>query len=68
MKRASRRKARIGSEKTDVNATTAIMHMPRVIALAVGRGMETMLGFERLGQLPTRFLTGQFVAARAVRR
>ena len=27
-----------------------------------------MLGFERMGQLPTRFLTGQFVAARAVRR
>jgi SAM-dependent methyltransferase len=52
----------------DVNATTAIMHVPRVIALAVGRGMDTMLGFERLGRLPTRFLTGQFVAARAVRR
>ena len=52
----------------DVNATTAIMHVPRVIALAVGRGMDTMLGFERLGQLQTRFLTGQFVAARAVRR
>ena len=52
----------------DVNATTAIMHVPRVIALAVGRGMDTMLGLERLGQLPTRFLTGQFVAARAMRR
>jgi SAM-dependent methyltransferase len=52
----------------DVNATTAIMHVPRVIALAVGRGMDTMLSFERLGQLPTRFVTGQFVAARAVRR
>ena len=52
----------------DVNATTAIMHVPRVIALAIGRGMDTMLGFERLGRLPTRFLTGQFVAARAVRR
>ncbi|MET0938598.1 MAG: class I SAM-dependent methyltransferase [Gaiellaceae bacterium] len=52
----------------DVNATTAIMHVPRVIALAVGRGMDTMLGLERLGRLPTRFLTGQFVAARAVRR
>ena len=52
----------------DVNGTTAIMHVPRVIALAVGGGMDTMLGFERMGQLPTRFLTGQFVAARAVRR
>jgi SAM-dependent methyltransferase len=52
----------------DVDATTAIMHVPRVIALAVGRGMDTMLRFERLGGLPSRFLTGQFVAARAARR
>jgi len=52
----------------DVQATTAIMHVPRVIALAVGGGMDAMLGLERLGRLPTRFLTGQFVAARAVRR
>jgi SAM-dependent methyltransferase len=52
----------------DVNATTAIMHVPRVIALAVGRGMDTMLWFERLGELPSRVLTGQFVAARAARR
>ena len=52
----------------EVQATTAIMHVPRVIALAGGGGMEAMLGFERLGRLPTRFLTGQFVAARAVRR
>jgi SAM-dependent methyltransferase len=52
----------------DVEATTAIMHVPRVLALAIGRAMDTMLGFERLGRLPTRFITGQFVAARAVRR
>ena len=52
----------------DVNATTAIMHVPRVIALAAGRGMDTMLWLERLGELPSRFLTGQFVAARAARR
>ena len=44
------------------------MHVPRVIALAVGGGMDAMLGLERLGRLPTRFLTGQFVAARAVTR
>ena len=52
----------------DVQATTAIMHVPRVIVLALGGGMDTMLGFERLARLPTRFLTGQFVAARAVKR
>jgi SAM-dependent methyltransferase len=52
----------------DVHATTAIMHVPRVIALAVGGGMGTMLGLESLGRLPTRYLTGQFVAARAVKR
>ena len=52
----------------DVQATTAIMHVPRVIALAVGGGMDAMLGLERLGRLPTRFFTGQFVAARAVKR
>ena len=41
----------LASTGFDVQATTAIMHVPRVIALAVGGGMDTMLGFERLGQL-----------------
>ena len=52
----------------EVQATTAIMHVPRVIALAVGRGTGALIAFERLGRFPTRFLTGQFIAARAVRR
>ena len=58
----------LASTGFDVNATTAIMHVPRVIALAVGARHGHDARLERLGQLPTRFLTGQFVAARAVRR
>ena len=52
----------------DVRETTAVMHVPRVVALASGRGLKTLLACERLERWPTRFLTGQFTAARAVRR
>jgi SAM-dependent methyltransferase len=52
----------------DVQVTTAVMHVPRVAALALGRGARELMALERLERLPTRFLTGQFIAARAVRR
>jgi SAM-dependent methyltransferase len=58
----------------------AIMHCPRVIAVVLSRlfgkytGKETqkrflgaLKAFERLSGLPTRFLTGYFVAAKAVK-
>ncbi len=58
----------------------AVMHCPRIIAVVLSRlfgkytGKETQkrfLGalkvFERLSNLPTRFLTGYFVAAKAVK-
>jgi SAM-dependent methyltransferase len=53
-----------GFEVTD---ETAIMHVPRVIAPVVRkRGPRSLLAFERLSRLPTRYVTGQFVAARAI--
>jgi SAM-dependent methyltransferase len=59
----------------DVRRTAALMHVPRVAALALGgvwrdfdRGLGLVIAGERLAGLPTRNLTGQFVAALAVRR
>jgi len=62
----------------DVLESTAIMHCPRVVAVAVARAVESvgrpdaragylrlMLHFERLQALPSRFVTGHFVAATA---
>jgi len=58
----------------------AVMHCPRVLAVAIARllerhtGPETqrrflgfLLTFERLASWPTRFLTGHFVAVRAIK-
>ena len=51
----------------EVTAETAIMHVPRV--LVAGLGLPGLLGpGERLARTPVRYLTGQFVAARAVKR
>ncbi len=57
-----------------------VMHCPRVLAVAIARllerhtGPETqrrflgfLLTFERLASWPTRFLTGHFVAVRAIK-
>lgn len=52
----------------DVQATTAVMHVPRVAVVAFARDVRRLLALERLERLPTRFVTGQFVAARAVKR
>ncbi len=59
---------------------SAVMHCPRVFAVAIARmlekhaGQEThrrflrfLMTFERLSRWPTRFLTGHFVAVRAIK-
>ena len=58
-----------------------IMHCPRVLAVAIAHWMERhtspktqryflrfLMAFEGLSCLPTRFLTGHFIAVRAMRR
>jgi len=65
----------------DVRETGAVMHCPRVVAVAITRLLERytrqktqrrflhfLLAFERLSYWSTRFLTGHFVAVRAVKR
>ena len=56
--------------------SAAIMHFPRVVARGAsalsgasskGSLMRTVLAFESLARFPTRYLTGQFVAAAAVK-
>ncbi len=61
--------------------STAIAHAPRILAIWVGRILERRSGrgiregfhrllraFERLERLPTKYLTGHYVAVKAVRR
>jgi SAM-dependent methyltransferase len=68
----------IGFEVKDV---TAIMHCPRILAVAMTRILNNygkndmqrrflsfLMSFEFLSRLPTRFLTGYFVAVRAIKR
>jgi SAM-dependent methyltransferase len=56
----------------------AVLHCPRVIGVLVGNAVDrrdnerarrrytrTLVGFERLSRLPTRFVTGHFIAALA---
>ena len=65
----------------EVREVTAVLHCPRVLAVPaaalldraasprVGRVfLRILAAFERLGRLPTRYLTGHFVAAWCVRR
>jgi SAM-dependent methyltransferase len=64
----------------EVLETTALMHCPRVVAVAAARCVSRLAGqrvqelflrslalFERLERWPTRFLTGYFIAIRAMR-
>ena len=64
----------------EVHEIGAVLHVPRVFAVALAnlvdrlgsdairrRFLACLLAFERLAQLPTRFLTGYFVAVRARR-
>jgi SAM-dependent methyltransferase len=54
----------------EVTASDVIMHVPRVLAGALGSlglaSLRPLLAAEALSRLPTRRLTGQFIAARAV--
>jgi len=63
----------------DINETTAVLHCPRAIAVALARTMtpgstasrcflKCLMFFERLSRWPTRFLTGYFTAISATRR
>lgn len=63
----------------EVEEVTAIMHCPRVAMIPLARTISKrggsgarftrlMMALESLGRLPTRFLTGHYVAARAVRK
>jgi SAM-dependent methyltransferase len=64
-----------------ISETGAILHCPRVIAVLTARVLtsyaetktqrrflQLLLSFERLSCRPTRFLTGHFVAVRALKR
>jgi len=60
----------------DVSQTTAVLHAPRALVAALPaprsaaarrRTMRALLGAERLEALPSRYLTGHFVAALAVK-
>jgi hypothetical protein len=50
-----------------VEEFTAVMHVLRVAARALRLPLPLLLAGDRLGRSPTRFLTAQFVAARARR-
>jgi ubiquinone/menaquinone biosynthesis C-methylase UbiE len=65
----------------EVLQSQAIVHCPRALAVAAARCLQGRAGgptqarflyllqsFERLGNLPTRFFTGYFVAVNAVKR
>jgi len=67
----------VGFKILEVNT---IMHCPRVLAVAIAHWMEKntlpktqraflrfLMAFEHLSRLPTRFLTGHFIAIRAMR-
>jgi SAM-dependent methyltransferase len=60
--------------------TDAVLHCPRVLAVILACGMERfasrrmqarflsfLMGFEKLSRLPTRFLTGYYVAVRCIK-
>lgn len=71
----------LAEEGFDVREVRAVVHSPRVLAVIVANVLEhrgsteaqerflrRLMALERLGTWPTRFLTGHFVAVRAVRR
>jgi len=65
----------------EVHEVEALMHFPRLISVHMTRKLERrldkyaktrlvslLMGFERLAKWPTRFLTGYFIAVRAIKR
>jgi SAM-dependent methyltransferase len=65
----------------DIAEVRLVMHCPRVVAVKLAQGLEGWIGpkmqrsflrclmtFEGLSHWPTRFLTGYFVAVKAMRR
>ncbi len=71
----------LAREGFDVRDATAVLHCPRAVAVAVARLLDgragprgrrlflrSLMAWERLARWPTRYRTGYFVAARAVRR
>lgn len=65
----------------DIIKTAAVMHCPRVLAVALAclleryaapetqrRFLRALMAFEVLSRWPTRFLTGYFIAVRAISR
>ena len=69
------------SEGFEILESTAIMHCPRVVAVAAAarldrnpggqrneKFLQHLLAWERLESLPTRYGTGHFVAVAATRR
>jgi SAM-dependent methyltransferase len=75
-----RLQAHVREASLQVMETTAVMHAPRVLAVALARWLrsragasvqdsflEALRGFERLRAWPTRFLTGYFIAVRAMK-
>jgi SAM-dependent methyltransferase len=48
-----------------VDELAAVLHVPRLAARVLRPPLRLLLDAERLGRWPTRYVTGQFVAARA---
>jgi SAM-dependent methyltransferase len=70
----------LGLTGFEIINTDAVMHCPRALAVALAHSLErkagpnvqrfflrALMGFEHLSILPTRFLTGYFVAVNAVK-
>jgi SAM-dependent methyltransferase len=57
----------LGAAGFEVEEVGAVLHVPRVVVRALRPPLRLVLEGERLERWPTRYLTGQFVAARARR-
>lgn len=73
----TRLRALLGESGFSEVEVSAVMHFPRIVVRTLGSalpgdsrsgGLNALRRFEALSHLPTKYLTGQFVAARAVRR